>query len=186
VPSDGRGRPRALNDERKRLVVALVQKGISLTQAAAFAACNRDTIIEERKRDPQFDANLVRAKEMRDVEPLCIIASASKTSWRAAAWLVARRDKLKENARSRRDVPKPRPTTAKGKATKASTPKTTPAASVAETASANGDAHAEATSSAAQRTPDIIPARPPVFAGNGAPPIAASHSRPTSCDAAPS
>ena len=40
---------------------------------AAFVACDRDTIRNERKRDPLFDANVSRAKEMRTIEPLDVI-----------------------------------------------------------------------------------------------------------------
>jgi hypothetical protein len=96
------GRPRALDDQRKEMVVSLVAKGFSLTQAAAFVACNRDTIRAERKRDPLFDSNLARAAHMRDMEPLNVIVAAARTSWRAAAWIVNYHQKLASDARAQR------------------------------------------------------------------------------------
>ena len=57
-------------------------------ERAAFVACDRDTILNERKRDSQFDSNVKRARKMRIVRPLDVIYRASLTSWRAAAWLV--------------------------------------------------------------------------------------------------
>ena len=98
------GRPRKLDDEAKRLVVALLQKGHTLSEAAAFVACDRDTILNERKRDPQFDTNVKRARNMRVVRPLDVIYRASLTSWRAAAWLIAQDRRLRQEAREARRI----------------------------------------------------------------------------------
>ena len=88
----------------KRLVVALVKKGHTFSEAAAFVACDRDTILNERKRDPQFDTNVKRARKMRVVRPLDVIYRASLTSWRAAAWLFNHDRRLRQEAREARRI----------------------------------------------------------------------------------
>jgi hypothetical protein len=98
-PTDPGGRPRKLDDAAKRWIARLVVKGHTLSEAAAFVACDRDTILNERKRDPQFDAAVRRAKQMRKIEPLDVIYRASKTSWRAAAWLIEHTRRIEQDAR---------------------------------------------------------------------------------------
>jgi hypothetical protein len=101
-PSAAGGRPRKLDQQAKELVCCLVNKGHTLSEAAAFVACDRNTILNERKRDPQFDANVKRARRMRMVDPLDAIARASRTSWRAAAWLADFHRRTESEARERR------------------------------------------------------------------------------------
>jgi hypothetical protein len=101
-PSSPGGRPRKLDEQAKELVCCLVNKGHTLSEAAAFVACDRNTILNERKRDPQFDANVKRARRMRMYDPLDAIARASRTSWRAAAWLAEFHRRTDNEARERR------------------------------------------------------------------------------------
>lgn len=98
------GRPKSLDPEAKKCICALVAQGFSLKQAATYVACNRETIRNERRRDPHFDANLRRALEMADIQPLDLIHRTAKTSWRAAAWLVEFRRRVKKEDREARDA----------------------------------------------------------------------------------
>lgn len=100
------GRPKSLDAEAKKGICALIAQGFSLKQAATYFACHRDTIRNERRRDPHFDANLRRAFEMADIQPLDLIHRAAKTSWRAAAWLVEFRRRVKKEDREAREARK--------------------------------------------------------------------------------
>lgn len=100
------GRPKSLDAEAKKGICALIAQGFSLKQAATYFACHRDTIRNERRRDPHFDANLRRALEMADIQPLDLIHRAAKTSWRAAAWLVEFRRRVKKEVREAREARK--------------------------------------------------------------------------------
>jgi hypothetical protein len=93
------GRPRALDHDGKVRIIELLKRGLTLTQAAAILATSRNAILNERKRDAHFDANVVRALQLRAVEPLGVIRLAAKTSWRAAAWLVEYRRRVRKDAR---------------------------------------------------------------------------------------
>jgi hypothetical protein len=100
------GRPKSLDSEAKKCICALVAQGFSIKQAATYVACHRETIRNERRRDPRFDANLQRALAMADIQPLDLIHRAAKTSWRAAAWLVEFRRRVKKEDREARDARK--------------------------------------------------------------------------------
>lgn len=124
VPSLPGGRPRALDLAAKKRIVGMIWKGCTISQAAAFVACCRDTVRNERKRDPDFDFNVRRALAMRNIEPLEMVVQASRKSWRAAAWLLEYRRKLRldrqeqraeqaarrEGAKKRRPAPEKKPT----------------------------------------------------------------------------
>ena len=99
VSTPSNGRPRALDVESKRSIAMLIVEGYSLEEAAAYMACDRKTIYNERRRDEHFDFSLRRAYSMRNMEPLNTIRCAAKTNWRAAAWLVDYRGKVEKEKR---------------------------------------------------------------------------------------
>jgi hypothetical protein len=101
-PTSPGGRPRKLDGQAKELVCCLLSKGHTLGEAAAFVACDRDTILNERKRDPQFDANVKRARKMRTYDAMDVVCRASRTSWRAAAWLLEYHRRVKKDLREAR------------------------------------------------------------------------------------
>jgi hypothetical protein len=93
---DARGRPRVLTDGKKLLIATLLREGVSLRKCAMYAHCVHGTIINELKRDPLFAAIVRSARLCAETEPLAQIRKAAKTSWRAAAWLVARLERQKK------------------------------------------------------------------------------------------
>ena len=102
TPTLPTGRARALDFESKRAIALLVTQGYSLSAAAAYMACDRKTVYNERRRDEHFDFNIQRAFAMRTIDPLNVVQQAAKSHWRAAARLVDREEKrLKERKRDR-------------------------------------------------------------------------------------
>jgi hypothetical protein len=82
-------------DETKRgTVVALVANGSSRRVAARYVGCAPSTITRTAARDPQFGAELAHAEQMAEINLLRAIQAAGKKPkyWRAAAWLLERRN----------------------------------------------------------------------------------------------
>lgn len=85
---DPGGRPRVLHDRLKGKVVAYVELGLSVQQAAAMIGCSLSTIIRETGRDDTFRDDMLLAKQRSRVRPLLTILQSCNRSWRAAAWLL--------------------------------------------------------------------------------------------------
>ena len=86
---------KAVLDPAKRdRIIAMVANGSSRRVAARFVGCAPSTITRTAARDPQFAADLARAEESVEVESLRAIRNAAKTAhyWRAAAWLLERKN----------------------------------------------------------------------------------------------
>lgn len=84
------GRPRLLDDAKRREICALIVSGYSLVAAADYVGCSRRTIKRELARNPEFAERFRRAKLAGELEPLGTIRSAARTNWRAAAWYLER------------------------------------------------------------------------------------------------
>lgn len=84
------GRPRALDDVKRREVIALISAGSSVEGAARYVGCAASTIRREALRNPQFNEDLRRASLTAELNPLQAIREASKKYWRAGAWLLER------------------------------------------------------------------------------------------------
>lgn len=84
------GRPRALDEFKRREVCALVAVGCGIQTAARYVGCNPVTIRREALRNPDFHEQLRRAELAAELEPLQAMKRAAATHWRAAAWLLER------------------------------------------------------------------------------------------------
>ena len=88
--SPGRGRPRALDDAKRREICALVAGGCAVRDAARYVRCSARTIRREAERDPDFHQQLRRSEMYAQLSPLRSMQQAVATHWRAAAWMLER------------------------------------------------------------------------------------------------
>ena len=86
------GRPRALNETKKREVCALLSAGASMPFAARYVGCSAKTIHNEAQRDKEFGDRLRKSQLVAQLEPLRAVRKKATTHWRAAAWLLERGD----------------------------------------------------------------------------------------------
>lgn len=86
------GRPRALDETKKREVCALISAGCSLAFAGRYVGCSAKTIRRETERDEEFGDSLRKSHLAAQLEPLRAIRGKANTHWRAAAWLLERVD----------------------------------------------------------------------------------------------
>ncbi|MEM8946563.1 MAG: hypothetical protein AAGD11_15430 [Planctomycetota bacterium] len=86
------GRPRVLDETKRREICALISAGVSLRRAAEYVGCSYVTVYRERRRDDEFRNALGRAKATRQLAPLQMMRQSAQTHWRAAAWLLERLD----------------------------------------------------------------------------------------------
>lgn len=96
-------RPCVLDDAKQREVCALVTAGMSLTKIADYVGCDRRTIQRLRKTDEEFDERMRRAAMAQELSPLQTLRNASKTHWRAAAYLLDRQDRREAEQRTARE-----------------------------------------------------------------------------------
>lgn len=97
------GRPRVLDDVKKREICALVTAGMSLTKVADYVGCDRKTIYRERAQDEEFDQRMRRAGLACNLKPLEAMRRAASTHWRAAAWMIERQDRREAERRANRN-----------------------------------------------------------------------------------
>ena len=86
------GRPRALDEAKKREVCALLSAGASMRYAGRYVGCSAKTIRNEARRDPDFGDHLRKSQLVAQLEPLRALRKKATTHWRAAAWLLERGD----------------------------------------------------------------------------------------------
>ncbi len=84
------GRPRVLDEAKKREICALVAAGASITRASRYVGCSDETIANEKRRDPAFAEKLCRAEMEAEMEPINSIRQKARSNWRAAAFLLNR------------------------------------------------------------------------------------------------
>lgn len=86
------GRPRALDETKRREICALVAAGAGIQRAAQYVGCSHSTICREARQDVEFREQLRRAKATTQLGPLQAMRQAVQTNWRAAAWMLERSD----------------------------------------------------------------------------------------------
>jgi hypothetical protein len=84
------GRPRALDEVKRREVCALVAAGCGLEWASRYVGCSARTVRREALRNEDFYEQLRRCELAAQLNPLKALQHASGTHWRAAAWLLER------------------------------------------------------------------------------------------------
>jgi Helix-turn-helix domain len=86
----GPGRPRTLDDGKRREICALIAGGCGLNDAARYVNCSVSTIRREAERNPDFLAQLRHSEKHARLSPLRAMQQAMGTHWRAAAWFLER------------------------------------------------------------------------------------------------
>ncbi len=88
------GRPPSLDTDKRQRVIALLTVGCSRRIAARHVGCSPSTITRTAARDPDFADQVARAETNLEVELLDSIRTAAKNEryWRAAAWLLERKN----------------------------------------------------------------------------------------------
>lgn len=83
-----------LDEMKKQTVIGLLTNGSSRRVAARFIGCAPSTITRTAARDSEFAERLVRAEQTAEVSLLKSVQAAAKLEkhWRAAAWLLERRN----------------------------------------------------------------------------------------------
>ncbi len=95
-PGQHPGRPPVLDEDKRRTVIAMVANGSSRRMAAAYIGCAPSTITRTAARDPEFAAQLGRAECNVETEALALIRKAARNEchWRAAAWILERKNPI--------------------------------------------------------------------------------------------
>ncbi len=88
------GRPPVLDEQKRRIIIALLANGSSRRMAAHYVRCSPATLVRTMDRDPDFAAAVAQAEESTEIDALRRIRNASRNEryWRAAAWLLERRN----------------------------------------------------------------------------------------------
>jgi hypothetical protein len=86
----GPGRPRVLDDAKRREICALIAGGCGLREAASYVDCSITTIRREAERNPDFEQQLRHSEKHAQLNPLRAMQRAVLTHWRAAAWFLER------------------------------------------------------------------------------------------------
>jgi hypothetical protein len=84
----------ALDDDKKAMVIVLVGQGASRREAASLVKCHHTTIGRTAARDAAFGAKLSQVEAAAHLEAGDMIrrAASDPKYWRAAAWMLERRN----------------------------------------------------------------------------------------------
>ncbi|MCO6046600.1 hypothetical protein NG895_22100 [Aeoliella sp. ICT_H6.2] len=96
-------RPCVLDEVKQREICVLVTAGMSLTKIADYVGCDRRTIQRLRKTDEDFDLRMRRAAMAEELAPIQTLRNASKTHWRAAAYMLERKERREAEQRAARE-----------------------------------------------------------------------------------
>jgi hypothetical protein len=86
-------RPFALDQGKKREILAILSMGCSRRAAAKYVGCSPTTIANTAHRDPEFAAQVERAESKAEIGYMKNIqkAAGKEQYWRAAAWALERK-----------------------------------------------------------------------------------------------
>jgi hypothetical protein len=86
-------RPYALDEGKKREILAILSMGCSRRAAAKYVGCSPTTIVNTAQRDSAFAAQLERAESKAEIGYMKNIqkAAGKEQYWRAAAWALERK-----------------------------------------------------------------------------------------------
>jgi hypothetical protein len=84
------GRPRKIDEAKRREICALIAVGCGIEAAARYVGCSAATVRRELDRDEDFRRAFASAELTCRIEPLRALRAAAATHWRAAAWLLER------------------------------------------------------------------------------------------------
>ena len=85
-------RPKFLTPERCRDLLAYVTAGLRLDHAARYVGCSVRTVRREADGNDQFRRDLAAAELSVRSDPEKLMSRAAGSYWRAAAWMLERRD----------------------------------------------------------------------------------------------
>jgi len=94
VPAEPAPSRAVLDDKKRTTIIALLANGFSRRMAAQYVGCASSTITRTAARDPDFRDQLAAAEFNADVGALRALRVAARKPryWRAAAWLLERRN----------------------------------------------------------------------------------------------
>jgi hypothetical protein len=84
------GRPRALDDVKRRDICTLIAAGCGMGEAARYVGCSVNTIRREIVQNEEFKKKIRGSELSAQLESLRAMRKASATHWRAAAWMLER------------------------------------------------------------------------------------------------
>jgi hypothetical protein len=88
------GRTPVLDLAKRQTIIAMLANGSSRRVAAAYVGCATSTITRTAARDPDFQAAIRRAEQNSEIRALRCLSRAAESEryWRAAAWLLERKN----------------------------------------------------------------------------------------------
>jgi hypothetical protein len=90
TPNSRPGRPRQLDDPKRREILALVSSGCTVAEAARYVGCAASTIHRERKQNQEFRTQLRKAQADAETHALRAMRAAIDKHWGAAGWWLER------------------------------------------------------------------------------------------------
>jgi hypothetical protein len=83
-----------LDDQKRWRVITMIANGSSRRVAAHYVGCSPATITRTADRDPDFAAQLATAEQNLEIDALRSLRAAARKEryWRAAAWLLERKN----------------------------------------------------------------------------------------------
>ena len=91
---------RKLDAQKQTEICAMISVGCSVRTTAKMVGCSSQAIHKLANKDPAFEQRIRRAYMMSEFTPLNTIFVASRTHWRAAAWLLERLNRQEFGRRS--------------------------------------------------------------------------------------
>lgn len=99
------GRPKSVvfTEHLKIEACALISVGLTLAQTAGYLGMARSTLAAALAHDTDFADGVQNAREMAQGQLLLQLAQASKTSWKAAVYLLEHLEQRPQKVRSRKE-----------------------------------------------------------------------------------